>query len=128
MGQGSSSFSYKTENADWSGAFRNWKQWSVVECKKWILINASKDSAATKEWVSSLQKVAPSLGMKLSGPKQTEIPDNRTGTYVQALDKAIAMKPQIIMIIIPNNKGKNLTLCIVPVAIQKIRPSLYVIR
>merc|ERR1740128_121683 len=76
LGQGSSSFSYKTENADWSGAFRNWKQWSVVECKKWILINASKDSAAVKEWVSSLQKVAPSLGMKLSGPKQTEIPGN----------------------------------------------------
>ena len=108
LGQGSSSFSYKTENADWSGAFRNWKQWSVVECKKWILINASKDSACTKEFVSSLQKVSPSLGMKLSSPKQTEIPDNRTGTYVQALDKAIAMKPQIIMIVIPNNKGKNL--------------------
>ena len=112
LGQGSSSFSYKTENADWSGAFRNWKQWSVVECKKWILINASKDSACVKEFVSSLQKVSPSLGMKLSGPKIMEIPDNRTGTYVQALDKAIAIKPQIIMIVIPNNKGNTIPVSI----------------
>ena len=102
---GKQTFSYKTENADWSGAFRNWKQWSVVECKKWVLINASKDSAATKEFVSSLSKVSPSIGMKISNPKTMEIPDNRTGTYIQALDKAIAMKPQIIMIVIPNNKG-----------------------
>lgn len=26
LGQGNSSFTYKTENADWGGAFRNWKQ------------------------------------------------------------------------------------------------------
>ena len=37
-GAGSSKFKYKVENADWSPAFRNWKQWTVVECKKWAVI------------------------------------------------------------------------------------------
>ena len=37
-GAGSSKFKYKVDNADWSPAFRNWKQWSVVECRKWAVI------------------------------------------------------------------------------------------
>ena len=104
LGKGST-FSYKTENADWGGAFRNWKQWSVVNCTKWVVINAAKDSASTKEFVNSLIKVSPSLGMILKNPKVMEIPDNRPATYVQMVDKAIALGPQIVMVVIPNNKG-----------------------
>ena len=106
LGQGGATFKYKTENADWGGAFRNWKQWSVVKLNKWCLIYAAKDKATTTEFVNSLKKVSPSLGMVLGSPKMMEIPDNRTGSYVQQLDKAIALSPQLIMIIIPNNKGK----------------------
>ena len=116
LGQGGVTFKYKTENADWGGAFRNWKQWSVVKLNKWCLIYAAKDKATTTEFVNSLKKVSPSLGMVLGSPKMMEIPDNRTGSYVQQLDKAIALSPQLIMIIIPNNKGKRflilLTLCL----------------
>ena len=107
LGAGKATFSYKTENADWGGAFRNWKQWSVVNCSKWVVINAAKDSACTKEFVNSLIKVAPSLGMILKNPKVMEIPDNKAGTYIQTVDKAIAMGPQIVMVVIPNNKGMN---------------------
>ena len=110
IGQGNSTFKYKSENADWGGAFRNWKQWSVVDCKKWVVIHASKDKACVQEFVNSLKKVAPSLGMVLGSPKVMEIPDNRCATYIQNLDKAIALGPQIVMVVIPNNKGKYFAL------------------
>ena len=39
LGKGSSKFKYTSENADWGGAFRNWKQWSVVKCAKWAVVS-----------------------------------------------------------------------------------------
>ena len=46
--------------------------------------------------------------MVVDKPKMMELPDNRAGNYVQTLDKAIALNPQIVMVVIPNNKGGKL--------------------
>ena len=58
----------------------------------------------TKEFVNSLKKVAPSLGMSMGSPKIFMLNDNRPATYIQQLDQVIDMKPAIVMIVIPNNK------------------------
>jgi hypothetical protein len=62
----------------------------------------------TKEFVNSLKKVAPSLGMSMGSPKIFMLTDNRPATYIQQLDQVIDMKPAIVMIVIPNNKVKDL--------------------
>ena len=64
----------------------------------------SRDEAVTKEFVNSLKKVAPSLGMSMGSPKVFMLNDNRPATYIQQLDQVIDMKPAIVMIVIPNNK------------------------
>jgi len=123
LGHGTSSYTYKTENADWSSAFRNWKQWSVVNCSKWILIYSVKDAPQAKEFVTSMMKVAPSVGMVVDKPKMMELPDNRAGNYVQTLDKAIALNPQIVMVVIPNNKGEHYAAVKTKCCIEKPVPS-----
>merc|ERR1711973_1052694 len=107
LGAKNSSASYKVDNADWGSSFRNWNQWSAISCAKWAILNNSRDEAVTKEFVSSLKKVAPSLGMTMGNPKVFTIPDNRPASYITELDKIIQMKPSIIMAVIPNNKGDH---------------------
>merc|ERR1712142_1178673 len=53
------------------------------------------------------KKVGPSLGMSFGAPKVFAIVDNRTASYVTALNQAIAANPSIVMIVIPNNKGEH---------------------
>ena len=69
-----------------------------------------RDEAVTKEFVNSLKKVAPSLGMTMGAPKIFSLTDNRPATYIQQLDQVIDMKPSIVMIVIPNNKVSSLLL------------------
>jgi len=107
LGSKNSSASYKLDNADWGSSFRNWNQFSTVSCAKWAILNNSRDEAVVKEFVSSLKKVAPSLGMTMGNPKVFTIPDNRPASYITELDKIIAMNPSIIMAVIPNNKGDH---------------------
>ena len=39
----------------------------------------------TKEFINSLKKVAPSLGMNLGNPKVITLPDNRPASYIQVI-------------------------------------------
>ena len=42
--------------------------------------------------------------MTMGSPKTFMLTDNRPATYIQQLDQVIDMKPNIVMIVIPNNK------------------------
>jgi len=110
LGRGSSKATYSVDNADWGNCFRNWKQFVVGPGKKWAVIYSPKDEACTKEFVSSIMKVAPTLDMKSSlgsQPKPFALASNRPADYIQMLDKVIEMKPDIVMVVIPNNKGDH---------------------
>ena len=67
-------------------------------------ISSPRDAALATEFVNSLKKVGPSLGMTVGNPKEFKLTDNRPATYVQTLDQVIKMGPSIIMVVIPNNK------------------------
>ena len=123
LGAGTAKFSYQHDNADWGGAFRNWKQWSVVNCSKWAVVFAGRDKLATQEFINSMLKVGPSLGMIIGKPKTFELLDNRPATYIQTLDKVIDMKPSIVMVVIPNNKGDHYAAAKKKCCIEKPIPS-----
>ena len=58
--------------------------------------------------INSMNKAAPSIGMKFGNPKIVAIADNRPATYVQALNQVIPLKPSIVMVVMPNNKVRLL--------------------
>jgi len=123
LGAGSSKFTYNHDNADWGGAFRNWKQWTVVNCSKWAVIHAQRDTQPTQDFINSMLKVGPSLGMVFGKPKLFELIDNRPATYIQMLDRVIEMKPVIVMVVIPNNKGDHYAVVKKKTCIEKPIPS-----
>ena len=104
LGCKGSKATYQIENADWGTAFRKWNSFSAPSCSKWAIVFNPKDEAVTKEFVNSLKKVAPSLGLTMAAPKTFMLTDNRPATYIQQLDKVIETKPSIVMVVIPNDK------------------------
>jgi len=109
LGGKGSKTSYQLENADWGNCFRKWSMVSVASCSKWAVIYPPRDEESTKAFVSSLIKVGPSLGLCLGNPKFVKLLDNRPATYIQQLDRVIDLGPEIVMIVIPNNKGEHYT-------------------
>ena len=105
LGGKSSSASYQVDNADWSKCFRKWESFKSVSLTKWAVIFGTKDEAQVKEFLTNLTKVAPSLGMVIKAPKMVKMDDTRAATYLSTLDKVFPDKPQLVMLVIPNNKG-----------------------
>ena len=79
------------------------------DLNKWTVIHSQRDEAVTREFVSSLIKVTPSLGMKWSKPRMVSLPDHKPSSYETALDQVLAQNPQIVMAVIPANKGDHYT-------------------
>ena len=100
-------FKYKSENADWSAVFRDWKQWSVVNLEKWAVVHASKDKNLATGFINQLAKVAPSIGMLIKKPKVYEMSNNNPASYVQSIQQVIADGAQMVMAVIPSNKGDH---------------------
>jgi len=98
--------SYGLDNADWGSQFRNFKMFnSGPGCHKWVLIVSERDSAEGNEFAKALEKSSVGMGFPMKPPKPMVIKDNRTAAFVDAVNKAADMSPQMIMTVIPNNKG-----------------------
>ena len=96
---------------------------TLVNCSKWAVVFAQKDAEVTQQFVNSMLKVCPSLGMVIGKPKTFELTDNRPATYIQTLDRVIDMKPAIVMVVIPNNKGDHYSVVKKKCCIDKPIPS-----
>ena len=96
LGSGSSKATYKLDNADWGSAFRKWNSYSSVAMTKWAVIHSQRDEAVTKDFIQSITKAAPGLGMTIKPPKYVSVSDNKPATYLTALDGILGMSPQLV--------------------------------
>ena len=62
---------------------------------------------ATRNFIELLMKAGPPAGIVLTYPKVFTIMDNRPGTYMQQLTQVVDEKPDIVMVVVPNNKGEH---------------------
>merc|ERR1712131_931 len=120
LGSGSSKATYKLENADWGSCFRKWNSYSSKNLTKWAVIHSSRDEAVTKEFITSLNKVTPSLGMKLAAPKTVSLPNNKGDHYATIKKKCYVEKavPSQIVTASVLSKPKGLMSVATKVAIQ----------
>ena len=107
LGGKTSSASYTLDNADWSKCFRKWESFKAKNLTKWAIVYSHKDESASKEFVASLLKVGPSLGMMIKPPNTFCIQDNKPATYLKTLDSVLDQGPQLVMLVVPNNKGEH---------------------
>lgn len=69
------------------------------------MVSVAADADVVRQFVTSLMGLANDMGFLLSkNPHNYAIPNNRTQTYVEAVKDAVAKKPDMIMIFLPNNK------------------------
>ena len=59
----------------------------------WAIVYPPKLELETKEFLKCLQRVGPGMGFMLKAPKMVTMKDDRTGSYVQTLNKVINSSP-----------------------------------
>ncbi|XP_065358505.1 protein aubergine [Calliphora vicina] len=94
-------------NADWQREFRKNTMYSQVDIKRWYVIVPRRNLREVQDFVKMCIQAARSMKMHISEPRYEEMPDDRNGSYSQAIDKTTAQDPQILMLVLVNNNEEK---------------------
>ncbi|KAK9512245.1 hypothetical protein O3M35_000713 [Rhynocoris fuscipes] len=103
---GQNQFSEGTADADWTRSLRGHSMYHSKEFHSWAVVYLKKNHREVEGFCRTLSTASASLQFKIPPPNFVDIPDDRSGTYVQAIERIVAKSnPQLIMCIVPNNRA-----------------------
>ncbi|XP_067125118.1 piwi-like protein 1 [Centruroides vittatus] len=93
---------YDPSTADFSREMRGKSMFVSIPLTKWILITPSKERSKAEDFVQTLRRVCPPMGMQVSPPDITVINDVRPNTYISAMRSTYNPGIQMIVTLVPN--------------------------
>jgi len=104
--EGQRDLSYSMDNADWGNQFRNFKMFNGGPgCHKWLLVHSGREAQEARDFSDMVVKASAGMGFQMRPPIPLLVPDPRTAAFVEKVNEAADKNPQMVMIVVPNNKG-----------------------
>ncbi|XP_060658910.1 protein piwi [Drosophila nasuta] len=97
------------DQADWTRYFRDNQMFTTPSqgLDRWAVIAPQRNSRDLRTLLQNLNQVARGMGFQIRSPRETMIYDDRTGSYIQALDDCARIDPQLILCLVPNNNTER---------------------
>ena len=93
------------ERVDWTSRLKTGPMFEGIPLKRWAIVYPKRNEQESEDFVRCLIDVGRGMAYEISNPKRIVIQDDRTDTYVKALQDLINMDPKLIMCIVSNNKA-----------------------
>eukprot|EP00099_Drosophila_melanogaster_P011508 NP_001285825.1 P-element induced wimpy testis, isoform B [Drosophila melanogaster] len=97
------------ENADWQRHFRDQRMLTTPSdgLDRWAVIAPQRNSHELRTLLDSLYRAASGMGLRIRSPQEFIIYDDRTGTYVRAMDDCVRSDPKLILCLVPNDNAER---------------------
>ncbi|KAL7738918.1 hypothetical protein ACLKA6_016921 [Drosophila palustris] len=95
--------------ADWTQCFRNQRMFTSPSngLDRWAVISPERNYRDLQNLMQNLNRVASGMGFQIHKPQEYITRDDRTGSYIQALDECSRMDPKLILCLVPNNNTER---------------------
>ncbi|XP_023160702.1 protein piwi [Drosophila hydei] len=95
--------------ADWTRHFRNQQMLTTPRngLDRWAVIAPERCSSDLRTLLSNLNRAAAGMGFQIRSPRQLMIYDDRTSSYIQALDDCTREDPKLVLCLVPNNNAER---------------------
>ncbi|CAF1131387.1 unnamed protein product [Adineta steineri] len=95
---------YNPLEADWSRDGRSLAHLSAKHLDKWIVIFYQRDSQVAHQFVDALYKVCTPFGMRVDFPEMIELPNDRSETFIRAIENKAHPQMDLVCCILTNNR------------------------
>ncbi|KAM4577959.1 piwi-like protein 1 isoform 2-T2 [Fundulus diaphanus] len=104
--QGSQSFEYNPQSADWSREMRGLPVMSAPPLENWLLFHSRRNGNEAQSLMQTLHKVSGPLGIRMQRPTVIEFEDHQLA-LLKALQHNVVPDTQMVVVVLPNlNKDK----------------------
>ncbi|KAK2155427.1 hypothetical protein NP493_2079g00007 [Ridgeia piscesae] len=97
-------YDYKPADADWSREMRGHELEQCVPLDQWIMLFTRRDAPKAHDFLQSLGRVGPPMGIRVNKPVMCELPDDHTQTYLRTLEDQVGPNTQMAVCLLPTNK------------------------
>ena len=78
----------------------------MSRCSKWAIVYHDRDAGSTKNFIKLLVRASQTMGFQLAAnPFEVPLKDNKPNTYGKEVDALCKKQPNMIVVVVPNNKG-----------------------
>ncbi|XP_037958068.1 protein piwi [Teleopsis dalmanni] len=97
------------DDADWNRHFRSSHMLTSPSrgLDRWAFVYMGRQSRDMRNFTEALLRAANGLKFQISRPREMAIGDDRTYSYISALEEAARGDPQLIMCLVPNNNAER---------------------
>lgn len=96
--------SYDPKTADFSREMRGKPMELCRDLRIWTVIVSRRDYPKFEDFLQSLKRVCPPMGMRVNNPEVITIEDDRINSFIGAMRRGIGPETEMILIIVPNNR------------------------
>ncbi|XP_044264767.1 piwi-like protein Siwi isoform X2 [Tribolium madens] len=94
--------------ADWTKELRSKPMLHMPKMERLAVVCTGRNKSATQDFVQLLCKTAGGMRWSLGNPRIFDIQDDRSGTYIETIEKIANMnQPTLILVILPNNSAER---------------------
>ncbi|KAH8261817.1 hypothetical protein KR038_009051, partial [Drosophila bunnanda] len=93
------------DNADWTRCFRDSRMLTTPRegLDRWVVIVPERHSYDLRNLLENMLRAANGMGFHIRSPEEMKIYDDRTASYIRAMDDCFRMDPKLILCLVPNN-------------------------
>ncbi|XP_020807330.1 protein piwi [Drosophila serrata] len=97
------------DNADWTRSFRDSRLLTTPRegLDRWVVIVPERNSYDLRNLLESMLRAANGMGFHIRSPEEMKIYDDRTASYIRAMDDCCRMDPKLILCLVPNNNAER---------------------
>lgn len=77
--------------------------YTSIPLKRWAFIYPRRAARESLEFLKMMHEVSGGMHYDMAAPKQFELADDRTITYVTQINEVLSKDPKLIMVVVPNN-------------------------
>nr|CAD7401850.1 unnamed protein product [Timema poppensis] len=91
-----------SSQADWGSQCTRNQVLVAVNLNNWVVVYVPKDQRVSNDFVSTMKRVGPQMGIMVSDANMVPLRDDRVETFLRALRESITPSTQIVVIICPS--------------------------
>nr|ASW22511.1 piwi2 [Nematostella vectensis] len=92
------------DQADWGRDATREKVISAVNLNNWMVFFTQRDSGKANDFVQTMNKCAPAMGIQVNQPKMNQLRDDRTETYLRSIRENLHPQVQVVVVIFPTSR------------------------
>ena len=100
-------FAYRPGEPDWSREMRGAPLISAVNHQNYLMVFTSRDADKAQDLFQTLTRVGPPMGMRFDEPQLAELPNDRTQTFLQGIEKQLTPETQMVSVCFLMGGGKG---------------------